>query len=197
MAPKKKTKKAAEKNPEKCQNDVEEKRRHSILDIAILQDHIALQCEALRRVQSERADLRRRARDMEQKLQHERQDHRDIYWDLSRQYKTMQTKLTNKVKKLEQEVSQLKEDLALSQEELTKEKSERKQVEQEKDAIIADLRQKLDNIESDYEKILHETLDSLSSQLSLTRRGWEDESATLHQKYKEPLSEFGLNALDL
>lgn len=28
-------------------------------------------------------------------------------------------------------------------------------MEQEKDAIIADLRQKLDNIESDYEKILH------------------------------------------
>lgn len=28
-------------------------------------------------------------------------------------------------------------------------------MEQEKDAIIADLRQKLDNMESDYEKILH------------------------------------------
>uniref|UniRef100_A0A3B4GMU1 Dynein regulatory complex protein 12 n=1 Tax=Pundamilia nyererei TaxID=303518 RepID=A0A3B4GMU1_9CICH len=134
----------------------------------------------------DRADLRRRVRDMEQKLQRERQDHRD----LSHQYKTMQTELTNKVKKLEQEVSQLKEDL-LSQEELSKEKSERKQEEQEKDVIIADLRQKLDNM-SDYEKILHETLDSLSSQLSATRQGWEDESATLHQKYKELLSEFGL-----
>uniref|UniRef100_A0A3B4GIK2 Dynein regulatory complex protein 12 n=1 Tax=Pundamilia nyererei TaxID=303518 RepID=A0A3B4GIK2_9CICH len=130
------------------------------------------------------ADLRRRVRDMEQKLQRERQDHRDIYWDLSHQYKTMQTELTNKVKKLEQEVSQLKEDLALSQEELSKEKSERKQEEQEKDVIIADLRQKLDNM-------------YLSSQLSATRQGWEDESATLHQKYKELLSEFGLNALDL
>uniref|UniRef100_A0A3Q0QXH7 Dynein regulatory complex protein 12 n=1 Tax=Amphilophus citrinellus TaxID=61819 RepID=A0A3Q0QXH7_AMPCI len=177
MAPKKKTKKTAEKIPEK-ENELEEKYRHSILDIAILQDHIA--------------DLRRHVRGMEQKLQHERQDHRD----LSRQYKTMQTKLTNKVKKLEQELSQLKEDL-LSQEELSKEKRERKQVEQEKDAVIANLQHKLDNMESDYEKVLHETLDSLSSQLSVARQGWEDESTTLHQKYKELLSEFGLNALDI
>lgn len=37
----------------------------------------------------------------------------NVILDLSRQYKTMQTKLTNKVKKLEQEVSQLKEDLGM------------------------------------------------------------------------------------
>lgn len=38
----------------------------------------ALQSEAVIKVQSDRGDLRRRMRDMEQKLQHERQDHRDI-----------------------------------------------------------------------------------------------------------------------
>lgn len=37
----------------------------------------------------------------------------NVILDLSRQYKTMQTELTNKVKKLEQEVSQLKEDLGM------------------------------------------------------------------------------------
>lgn len=34
--------------------------------------------------------------------------------DLSRQYKTMQTELTNKVKRLEKEVSQLKEELGMN-----------------------------------------------------------------------------------
>ena len=38
----------------------------------------ALQCESIIKVQSDRVDLRRRMRDMEQKLQHERQDHRDV-----------------------------------------------------------------------------------------------------------------------
>lgn len=38
----------------------------------------ALQCESVKNAQSDRVDLKRRVRDMEQKLQHERQDHRDI-----------------------------------------------------------------------------------------------------------------------
>ncbi|TDH14947.1 hypothetical protein EPR50_G00026060 [Perca flavescens] len=197
MPPKKKTKKITKKNPEKSENDLEAKYRRSILDVAILQDHIALQCESAIKVQSDKIDLRRRLRDMEQKLQHERQDHRDVNSDLSRQYKTMQTELTNKAKRMEKEVSQLKEDLVLCQEELRKEKREHEQMQQEKDAIIADLQHKLDNMETDYEKILHETLDSLTSQLSVARRGWEDKSTTLHQNYKELLSDFGLNALHI
>lgn len=38
----------------------------------------ALQCESVKSTQSDRVDLRRRVRDMEQKLQQERHDHRDI-----------------------------------------------------------------------------------------------------------------------
>ncbi|XP_036936861.1 coiled-coil domain-containing protein 153 [Acanthopagrus latus] len=197
MPPKKnKTKKTTKKNPEKSENELEAKYRRSVLDIAVLQDRIALQCESVIKVQSDRVDLRRRVRDMEQKLQHARQDHRDVNSDLSRQYKTMQTELTSKVKRLEMEASQLKEELGLCQEELRREKREREQVEREKDATISELQHKLDNMETDCEKVLHETLDSLTVQLSLARRGWEDKSTTLHQNYKEVLSEFGLNALD-
>ncbi|XP_035535612.1 coiled-coil domain-containing protein 153 [Morone saxatilis] len=197
MPPKKKTKKTTKKKPEKSENDLETKYRRSVLDIAILQDHIAFQCESVIKVQSDRVDLRRRMRETEQKLHHERQDYRDVNSDLSRQYKTMQTELTNRGKRLEKEVSQLKEELVLCQEELRKEKREREQVEEEKDAIIADLQHKLDNMETDYEKILHETLDSLTAQLSVARQGREEKSTTLHQNYKELLSEFGLNALDI
>ncbi|XP_039986336.1 coiled-coil domain-containing protein 153 [Xiphias gladius] len=194
MPPKKKTKKT---KPEKSDNDLEAKYRRSILDIAILQDRIASQCESVIKAQSDRTDLRRCIRDMDQKLQHERQDHRDVNSDLSRQYKTMKTELTNKVKRLEKEVSQLNEELALCQEELRKEKREREQMEQEKDATIVDLQHKLDNMETDYVKVLHDTLDSLTTQLSVVRQGREDESTTLHQKYKGLLSEFGLNAVDI
>ncbi|XP_070827156.1 dynein regulatory complex protein 12 [Chaetodon trifascialis] len=197
MSPKKKTKKTTKKDPERRENDLEAKYRRSTLDIAILQDHIALQTESVLKVQSDRVDLRRRMRDMEQKLQHERQDHRDISSDLSRQYKTMQTELTNRVKRLEKEVSQLREEHVLCQEELRRERRQREQVEQEKNATIADLQHKLDNMERDYEKILLETVDSMSSQLCVARRGWQDKSTTLHQNYKELLSEFGLNALDI
>ncbi|KAM3616720.1 uncharacterized protein V6R79_022126 [Siganus canaliculatus] len=197
MPPKKKNKKPSKKTPEKSENELEAKYRRSVLDIAVLQDHIALQSQSVIKVQSDRADLRRRVRDMEQKLQHEQQDNRDIHSDLSRQYKTMHVELTNRVKKLEKELSQLKDQLALCEEELRREKREREKVNQEKDTIIADLQHKLDIMETDYEKILHETLDSLSSQLSVAQKGWEDKSTTLHHKYREQLCEFGLNALDI
>lgn len=45
--------------------------------------------------------------------------------------------------------------LVLCQEELGREKRQREQVEQEKDVTIADLQHKLDNMETNYEKILH------------------------------------------
>lgn len=38
----------------------------------------ALQSECVKKAQSDRAELKRRARDVEHKLQQERQDHRDI-----------------------------------------------------------------------------------------------------------------------
>ncbi|XP_053277971.1 coiled-coil domain-containing protein 153 isoform X2 [Pleuronectes platessa] len=166
MSPKKKTKKIPKKKQDRSENDLEAKYRRSVLDVAILQDHIAVQCESVRTVQSDRIDLRRRARDMDQKLQHERQDHRDV-------------------------------NSTLCQEELRKEKREREQMEQEKDATIAQLQHKLDNMETDYEKILHDTLDSLTSQLSAARQRQEDTGTTFHQNYQGLLSEFGLNALDI
>ncbi|XP_074535070.1 dynein regulatory complex protein 12 isoform X2 [Halichoeres trimaculatus] len=199
MAPKRKTKKTAKKIPEKYigPNDLEAKYKRSVLDIAVLEDRIALQGEFVRKVKSDRVDLRRCMKDMEQKLEHERQDHRDINSDLSRQYKTMQMELSSKVKRLEKEVSQLKGELVLCQDELKKEKRDREHVEQQKDDIISELNHKLVNMEMDYERILHETLDSLTSQLSVAQKGWRSESTELHQNHKDMLSEFGLTALDI
>ncbi|TNN67737.1 Coiled-coil domain-containing protein 153 [Liparis tanakae] len=157
MPPKKKTKKSTKKNPERSENDLEAKYRRSVLDVAILQDHI----------------------------------------DLSRRYNAMQTEMTSEVQRMEKEVSQLSEKLVMCQQELSKETRAREQVEREKDSVIADLRHQLELMETDYEKILHENLDSLSSQLSAAQRGWEDESTAAHPKYEALLSEFGLNARNI
>ncbi|XP_071376636.1 dynein regulatory complex protein 12 [Centroberyx affinis] len=194
---KRKIKNTMKKLPEKSENDLEAKYKRSILDIAVLQDHLALRYDSAMKAQSDSTDLKRRMRDMEQRLQHERQGHRDFNSDFSRQFQTMQAELTTKVKRLEEQVSTLREQLVLCQEELRTEKREREQVEQDKDAAIADLQHKLDNMETDYEKILHDTLDGLTSQLSEARQRWEDKSTAIHQEYKELLADFGLNALDI
>lgn len=48
----------------------------------------------------------------------------------------------------------------MCQEELRKEKREREQMEQEKEATICDLHHKMDNLETDYEKVLHVSYDT-------------------------------------
>ncbi|KAM6959259.1 dynein regulatory complex protein 12 [Aplochiton taeniatus] len=134
---------------------------------------------------------------MEHKLQSERLDRKDVSADLIRQYKTMQSELTSKVRRLDEEVTQLRQQLAPCQEELRTERRDREQMEKEKDAIIAELQNKLDNMETEYEKILHDTLDSLLSQLKETRLGWESRSTAIHQGYKDLLCDFGLIPLDI
>ncbi|XP_016887414.1 dynein regulatory complex protein 12 [Cynoglossus semilaevis] len=199
MAPKKKTKKSTKKIQEQkvVDNDLEAKYRRSVLDVAILQDHIALQSQSIQMVQSDRTDLRSHMRELEQKLEKEREDHRDVFSEQSRRYKTMETELTGKVRSLELEVTQLNEELARCQEDLRREKDERQQMRQEKDTTLAELRHKLYNMETDYEKVLHDTLDSLTSQLSVARQGWEDKSTTLHHSYKGLLSNPVPNAPDI
>ncbi|XP_075892138.1 dynein regulatory complex protein 12 [Nelusetta ayraudi] len=199
MSPKKKAKNTVKKNAEKIsgEDELENKYRRSVLDIAILQDHIALQRESVKSIQSERAELKRRVRDMEHKLAQEQQDHRDVTSDLGRQRRTMQAELTDKVKALEEEVGRLKEELAQCQEELSRERRERELMEEEKESALADLQHKLDNMETDYEKILHESLDGLASQLPAVRRGAECKSVAHRPNYQELLCEFGLKALDI
>ncbi|XP_070987930.1 dynein regulatory complex protein 12 [Oncorhynchus clarkii lewisi] len=177
--------------------ELEEKYRRSALDVTVLRDHLALRGDVAQQAQSISHDLRSRMRDMEQELHHERLDRKDVNADLTRQHKTMQTDMTVKVKRLGGEAILLREQLAQCQEELRAERKAHEQLQQEKDTTIADLQNKLDDMETNYEKILHDTLDSLTSQLAEARLRWEQESTVVHQEYKELLSDFGLNSLDV
>ncbi|XP_062329138.1 coiled-coil domain-containing protein 153 isoform X1 [Osmerus eperlanus] len=116
---------------------------------------------------------------------------------VSRQYDSIQTGLTARVKRLEEEVISLRQQLAQCKEELRTERAQGDLLQQEKDATISELQTRLDSMETDYEKILHDSLDSLASQLCAARQGWEDQSFSLHQEYKVMLSDFGLNSLDI
>ncbi|XP_042150933.1 coiled-coil domain-containing protein 153 isoform X2 [Oncorhynchus tshawytscha] len=160
--PKTKNKKANEGGSE-----LEEKYRRSALDVTVLRDHLALRGDVAQQAQSISHDLRSRMRDMEQELHHERLDRKDVNADLTRQHKTMQTDMTVKVKRLGGEAILLREQLAQCQEELRAERKAHEQLQQEKDTTIADLQNKLDDMETNYEKILHENDSQWDSQLAL------------------------------
>ncbi|XP_067103009.1 dynein regulatory complex protein 12 [Osmerus mordax] len=199
MPPKKKGRRKIKKTkkPEEGVNKLEAQYKRTVLDVEILRDHLAVRCDVARQARAVSSELRVEVRDLEQKLSHERQDRSDVSEVVSRQYDSIQTGLTARVKRLEEEVISLRQQLAQCKEELRTERAQGDLLQQEKDATISELQTRLDSMETDYEKILHDSLDSLASQLCAARQGWEDQSFSLHQEYKVMLSDFGLNSLDI
>ncbi|XP_006642232.2 dynein regulatory complex protein 12 isoform X1 [Lepisosteus oculatus] len=200
MPPKKKGKGRGKKGKAKKRGEedgLEEKYRRSALDVAVLKGHLALRHEVARQSQASGQELQARVGTLERELSKEREDKRDISADLTRQYKTMQTELGVRVHQLEGEVSRLRKQLGLCQDALQKERDSREQLELEKEAAIAELQGKIDDMETGYEKILHGCLDSLLTRLAESRRRWRDESTALHLQHKERLADFGLNPLDI
>uniref|UniRef100_A0A8C4SKG4 Dynein regulatory complex protein 12 n=1 Tax=Erpetoichthys calabaricus TaxID=27687 RepID=A0A8C4SKG4_ERPCA len=201
MPPKKKGKEKSKGKKEKKKpadgNSLEEKYRRSTLDVEVLKDHLALRRDIARQAQACSHELKTRLSSLEQTLGEERDDKKAISADLTRQYKTMQTEMGVKVHQLEIEVSRLRQQLAACQESLQNEQQERERITQEKDATIAELQGKIDNMETEYEKILHDSLDNLLSRLADTKMNWVKVSTALHLEYKHKLAGFGLNPLDI
>ncbi|XP_035240366.1 coiled-coil domain-containing protein 153 [Anguilla anguilla] len=156
-----------------------------------------LRREVARQAQASSEELKSRMRGLEQELSEEREEKKDINADLTRQYKSMKTELGVKIQKLETEVTTFRERLGKCQEELKMEKEARARVEQEKETSISELKSQLSHMEAGYQKILHDSLDSLLAHLADTRLHWEDESTAIHLEHKELLSSFGLKPLHL
>ncbi|XP_072548219.1 dynein regulatory complex protein 12 [Salminus brasiliensis] len=197
MPPKKRKGKAKKSKKSKTDrvvgDELADKYRRSVLDVAVLKDHLALKTDVAHQAMSMRDDLKYQIRDLKQTLSQEKLDKMDITADLNRQYKALQMDLGAKVEQLETRVLMLQKQLDQCQADLKTEREQRERTENEKDAQIADLQSKLDNMETEYEKILHGCLDSLLSHLAEARRHWEDESLDIHQEFKDMLTELGLN----
>ncbi|XDV32348.1 hypothetical protein PO909_003197 [Leuciscus waleckii] len=201
MPPKKKgkgnSKKEKSKSTPEKDDGLSEKYRRSVLDVAVLKEHLALRSSVSRQATVVRDDLKCQIRDLEQELSQERSDMKDITADLNRQYRSMETDLQTKMNRLEVSVDLLETQLAECQVKLKSERERRENTEAEKDAIISDLQSKLDRMESECEKTLHGCLDSLLSHLAETRLQWEEQSTVLHQEVKDMLGDFGINPLHI
>ncbi|KAG9265449.1 coiled-coil domain-containing protein 153-like [Astyanax mexicanus] len=197
MPPKKRKGKAKKPKSSKTErvagDEVAQSYRRSLLEVAVLKDHLALKTDVAQQAISARDDLQYQIRDLKQTLSQEKLGMKDITTDLNRQYKTLQTNLEAKVEYLETRVSELQQQLDQCQGDLKTEREQREQTEEEKDAQITDLQSKLDNMETEYEKILHFDTPGLLSHLAEARRNWEDVSSDIHQEFKDMLIELRLN----
>ncbi|XP_076832644.1 dynein regulatory complex protein 12 [Brachyhypopomus gauderio] len=198
MPPKKRKgniKKIKKDKPDKG-DELVEKYRRSILDVAVLKEQLALQTQVASHAVSVRDEMKYQIRDVKHALSQEKLDMKDITADLSRQYKTLQTDMEDKVKQLETNVSVLQKQLDQCHVDLKKEREDRERMEEEKDARIADLQSTLDNMDAEYEKTLHACLDRLLWYVSEAQKQWVDESSDLHRQAKDTLAKLGFNPLD-
>ncbi|XP_078282855.1 dynein regulatory complex protein 12 isoform X2 [Rhinoraja longicauda] len=86
---------------------------------------------------------------------------------------------------------------ASCQQQLAKTQEEKAQIISEKDSTIKELQLKIDNMETEYEAILHDSLDLLLNKMEKAGQQWEKAATNLHSEHKQKLLEFGLNPLEI
>ncbi|KAK3724333.1 hypothetical protein QZH41_010848, partial [Actinostola sp. cb2023] len=157
MPPKKKKGKGKKKKKkdEKSELTVEDKYKRTLQEIECLHDELASRSEVTRRAKDTASRMKERMIEAKEAVEVEQQNKLDISSDLTRQYKTMQSEMALRIHMLEQTVTKLRDNLAKSEEQLRKTRKEFEDMRKEKDQTIAELKFKIEHMESVYESILH------------------------------------------
>ncbi|XP_078235855.1 dynein regulatory complex protein 12 isoform X3 [Pogona vitticeps] len=121
--------------------------------------------------------------------------------DIARRAMSDSERLKQRLADLEEELERAqgdKKDIyeAACQEEAQQSRAERAEMLEEKRTTLAEMQHKMDQMETEYEKILHASLDRVVSKLQTAKISWEKEATAIHLEYKDQLKEFGLNPLE-
>mmetsp|Transcript_35988 Transcript_35988/g.94422 ORF Transcript_35988/g.94422 Transcript_35988/m.94422 type:complete len:202 (+) Transcript_35988:153-758(+) len=123
----------------------------------------------------------------------ERQNLMDVSADLTRQYKTMETKLIARILELETSNKVLRKELDMTRAALTETKTQASSTIKSKNEEIDILKHKIHSMEGAYEGILIHALDTMTERIEAARDKWEIESFMVQQRNKDALLDFGLS----
>ncbi|KAM6432197.1 dynein regulatory complex protein 12 isoform 2-T2 [Liasis olivaceus] len=175
----------------------EEIPKKATMEADALKQHLVLQRDMAKQAMADREGLRQRLTKLETDLEEAQKDKKDIYEEMIRQHQQLQRQTDIRIQRLEAEKQNLQEQLAACQKNLQRSEEDRAKILDEKDKVVAEMQQRAERMETEYERILHDTLDQLLSKLQTTKLGWETEATLLHTKCKNTLKEFGLNPLEI
>ncbi|XP_062894561.1 coiled-coil domain-containing protein 153 isoform X1 [Mobula hypostoma] len=197
MPPKNKGKAKKGKKKATKGDNVEEKYEQTVHQVESLKNQLVLRRDIARQALLVKEEWKAKLQVLKNDLKEEQAIKKSIHSDMTRQYKTMRSELDLRVHQLEIEVGHLQQQLTLCQQQLLKTQEEKVQVIKEKDSTIKELQMKIDNMETEYEAILHNSLDLLLNELKKARLQWEKAATNLHAEHKKKLLEFGLNPRDI
>ncbi|NXX60110.1 CC153 protein, partial [Scopus umbretta] len=141
--------------------------------------------------------LKRRLWDLQKALEQAQEDKRDIHEEMTRQYQQLQKQTAAQSQRLEAKVKSLQEQLATKLQESQQTQETATQELAERDRTIAQLQDRLNAMEREYEKILHGSLDLVLAKMAEASQHWEEVGTTIAMEHKEHLQEFGLNPLEI
>ncbi|XP_032905603.1 coiled-coil domain-containing protein 153 isoform X1 [Amblyraja radiata] len=176
---------------------IEEKFKRTVHQVESLKDQLVLRRDIARQALLVKEEWKARLQVLTNDLKEEQAVKKSIHSDMTRQYKTMRSNLDLRVHQLEIEVGLLQQQLTSCQQQLAKTREEKAHIISEKDSTIKELQMKIDNMETEYEAILHDSLDLLLNKMEKARLQWEKAATNLHSDHKQKLLEFGLNPLDI
>ncbi|XP_018424611.1 PREDICTED: coiled-coil domain-containing protein 153 [Nanorana parkeri] len=176
---------------------MEDNYKKANLEVHVLQDHLALQRQVMRQAQHRKQEMRGKLHELLEDLQEEKDTKQAIYSEMTRQHKDLEQQSSSRIQDLEEEVAKLKLQLSISQEAMQTLKEESEHMTQEKEAEITELKREVENMEAEYETMLHSCLDQLLPKLSLVDQKWTSESLSIHHQYKQMLQDCGLNPFDI
>ncbi|XP_073513943.1 dynein regulatory complex protein 12 isoform X2 [Phyllobates terribilis] len=130
------------------------------------------------------------------------QDHLALQRHVARQAQQRKYELHGKLQELHEDIQDERDEKQAiyndnSQQAFQLLSKESLHIAKEKEAEIEELKKQVENMETEYEQILHFSLDRILSKLTLTGQQWEKESLTIHQQHKHMLQDCGLNPLDI
>ncbi|ELT97463.1 hypothetical protein CAPTEDRAFT_170982 [Capitella teleta] len=175
----------------------EDKYKRTLEEMEALKDHMSTRRAMARRSQSASDEWKARMLQAEGELREQKDEHKAVSSDITRQYKTMQTDMGLRIYTLETELARTRAQLDRTELELKQTQEEKEKINRDKDQEIADLKLKKDNMEQQYITIIDRTLDGLKEKIGIARDKWEDKSNAIQSKNKHLLLEFGLNPLHI
>ncbi|XP_053126136.1 coiled-coil domain-containing protein 153 isoform X1 [Hemicordylus capensis] len=200
MAPTKKKKKGTREKAGKQKKTTlpdEEKYQKTVLEVDTLKQHLVLRRDVARQAMADSEGLKQKLADLEKALEAAQGDKKDIYEEMIRQYQQLQRQTDTRIQRLEAEKENLQEQLAACREDVRQSQADKAQMLEEKETAIAEMQCKIDDMETEYEKILHGSLDCVLAKLQSAKLSWEKEATSIHLEYKDRLKEFGLNPLEI
>ncbi|XP_065889657.1 dynein regulatory complex protein 12-like [Dysidea avara] len=200
---KKKGKKKAKKGKKKdggkdgFELALEERYRRTLLEIDSLKEDLVQRTEQSRKSRQAETTMKDKLDDAQGTISLEKSSKREISIDMTRQYKTMQMQLENKIETLEGMMKKLQGELEETKQKLADVTIERDILKKEKEEQLALLNDKLSTMEKSYESILQDTLDDMGTRMEGLRLKWDKESQLIEQKNRQVLLEFGVSHVDL